>query len=56
MHVHVLPRWQGDGLMRFKPPARDRPPREELDRQAAAIRTQAENPEPFDSAQDRPRT
>ncbi|MEX1255015.1 MAG: HIT family protein [Dehalococcoidia bacterium] len=38
LHVHVLPRWREDGLMRFTPPSRDRPPRAELDRQAAAIR------------------
>ncbi len=37
-HVHVLPRWQGDGLVRFTPPSRERPPRAELDRQAEAIR------------------
>jgi histidine triad (HIT) family protein len=37
-HMHVLPRWREDGLLRFTPPNRDRPPRAELDRQAAAIR------------------
>ena len=41
-HVHVLPRWQGDGLMRFTPPNRERPPRPELDRQAEAIRAALE--------------
>jgi histidine triad (HIT) family protein len=44
MHIHVLPRWQGDGLMRFTPPDRARPARAELDAQAAAIRMVADEP------------
>ncbi len=39
LHVHVLPRWRDDGLLRFTPPGRERPSREELDEQAAKIRS-----------------
>jgi histidine triad (HIT) family protein len=38
LHVHVLPRWRDDGLMRFTPPQRSRPARAELDEQASRIR------------------
>lgn len=37
-HMHVLPRWQHDGVLRFAPPPRDAPARTTLDEQAAAIR------------------
>ena len=38
LHFHVLPRWLDDGLLRFTPPDRARPSRNELDEQAAKIR------------------
>jgi len=38
LHLHVLPRWRDDGLLRFTPPDRARRTRAELDDQAAAIR------------------
>jgi len=38
LHVHVLPRWRDDGLLRFAPPGRARPSRGELDEQAAQIK------------------
>lgn len=37
LHLHVLPRHIGDGLLRFPPP-RSRPSRAVLDKQAAVIR------------------
>ncbi|MDP3767162.1 MAG: HIT family protein [Dehalococcoidia bacterium] len=37
-HVHVLPRWREDGVLRFSPPQRQRPARRELDEQAVKIR------------------
>ena len=42
IHFHVLPRWKGDGLLRFTPPGRERPSRTELDEQAAGIRLELE--------------
>ncbi len=40
IHLHVLPRWNGDGFgFRFPPRYAERPPREELDDAAARIRT-----------------
>jgi histidine triad (HIT) family protein len=38
LHAHVLPRWEGDGLVQFYPSKPERPPRWELDAQAAKIR------------------
>ena len=38
LHIHVLPRWRDDGLLRFAPARLPRPPRSELDEQAALIR------------------
>jgi histidine triad (HIT) family protein len=39
VHLHVLPRFQGDGFgHRFPPHYGRRPPREELDTNAATIR------------------
>lgn len=38
LHIHVLPRWREDGLLRFAPGRLPRPPRAELDKQAAKIR------------------
>ena len=37
LHFHVLPRWREDGLLRFAPSRLPRPPRSELDEQAAKI-------------------
>lgn len=37
LHIHVLPRWRDDGLLRFAPGRLPRPPRSELDEQAAKI-------------------
>ena len=42
IHFHVLPRWKGDGILRFAPPGRKRPSRTELDEQAANIRVELE--------------
>ncbi len=42
IHFHVLPRWKGDGLLRFTPPSRNRPDRAELDEQAKRIRAAME--------------
>lgn len=39
LHIHVLPRWRDDGLLRFAPGRLPRPPRAQLDEQAARIRT-----------------
>jgi len=38
LHFHVLPRWREDGLLRMAPSRLPRPPRSELDEQAARIR------------------
>ncbi len=37
LHIHVLPRWREDGLLRFAPARLPRPPRSELDEQATRI-------------------
>jgi histidine triad (HIT) family protein len=37
-HMHVMPRWHGDGLLRWHPVAPVYPERDELDRQAGLIR------------------
>ena len=42
IHFHVLPRWKGDGLLRFASLGRKRPSRTELDEQAASIRLELE--------------
>lgn len=39
IHFHVLPRWNNDRLLQFFPAPPGRPPRSELDEQAAAIRS-----------------
>ena len=39
LHFHVMPRQIGDGLLRVYPGIVEHVPREELDRQAAAIRS-----------------
>ena len=39
VHLHVFPRWRGDGFgLRFGPRYAERPPREELERVAAMLR------------------
>ena len=38
LHFHLLPRWRDDQLLRFAPARLPRPPRSELDEQAARIR------------------
>jgi histidine triad (HIT) family protein len=38
VHMHVMPRWEGDGLLRSYPERVESTDREELDRQAARIR------------------
>jgi histidine triad (HIT) family protein len=42
LHIHILPRWRDDGLLRFAPERLPRPPRPELDEQAARIRAALE--------------
>jgi len=42
LHIHILPRWRDDGLLRFAPGRLPRPARAELDEQAARIRTALE--------------
>jgi histidine triad (HIT) family protein len=37
LHIHVLPRWREDGLLRLAPARLLRPPRSELDEQATRI-------------------
>jgi histidine triad (HIT) family protein len=37
LHIHVLPRWREDGLLRFAPARLPRPARLELDEQATRI-------------------
>lgn len=39
LHIHILPRWRDDGLLRFAQGRLPRPVRSELDEQAAKIRT-----------------
>ncbi len=38
LHIHILPRWRDDGLLRFAPARLPRPLRSELDEQATQIR------------------
>ncbi|MGB2694722.1 MAG: HIT family protein [Dehalococcoidia bacterium] len=42
LHVHVLPRWNDDALLRFYPSRAGYPPRADLDQQAAKLHAACE--------------